>query len=192
MNGSGAGSEEQPEWLTLGLAAKYLGVAPSSLRKWADSGRVSTFRTPGAHRRFRKRDLDEFLVRSSSSGQPPGGPLILVVDDEPGIRAYVRASLEPDGYQVEEAAEAEEGLELAEAHSPDLVLIDTIMARTDGWEMLRRLRESRGNTTPQVIMFSAREEGDERLARSRGANAFIGKPFDPRRLVERARRALPL
>ena len=186
------GHVEQPDWLTLGEAARYLGVAPSSLRKWADSGRLGTFRTPGGHRRFRKGDLDEFLDRSSSSSPAFSGPRILVVDDEPGIRAYVRASLEPDGYLVEEAAEAEAGLELVEAHPPDLVLIDTTMPQTDGWEMLRRIRERLGTVTPMVIMFSAREEGDERLARARGASAFIGKPLDPRLLVERARRALPL
>src|ERR687898_892 len=54
----------QPEWLTLGQAAKYLGVAQSTMRKWSDLGRVSAFYTPGGHRRYRRSDLDQFLHRS--------------------------------------------------------------------------------------------------------------------------------
>ena len=51
----------QPEWLTLGQAAKYVGVAQSTMRKWSDLGRVSAFYTPGGHRRYRRADLDQFL-----------------------------------------------------------------------------------------------------------------------------------
>ena len=63
----------QPEWLTLGQAAKYVGVAQSTMRKWSDLGRVSAFYTPGGHRRYRRADLDQFLDRSwsPSSGVSP-------------------------------------------------------------------------------------------------------------------------
>ena len=59
----------EPDWLTLGQAAKYLGVAQSTIRKWSDQGRVPAFYTPGGHRRYRRGDLDAFLERSG-----PGGP----------------------------------------------------------------------------------------------------------------------
>ena len=58
----------QPEWLTLGQAAKYLGVAQSTMRKWSDLGRVPAFYTPGGHRRYRRSDLDQFLDRSGPAG----------------------------------------------------------------------------------------------------------------------------
>jgi excisionase family DNA binding protein len=183
---------EQSEWLTLGQAAKYLGVAQSTIRKWCDSGRVPAFTTPGGHRRFRRSDLDDFLERSRPSSRSHGGPVILVVDDEPGVRAYVRASLEPVGYEIEESEGVEEGLRLVETRPPDLIMIDVTMSRADGWELLRRLRERRGERMPLVIVFSSLEESDEQLARSRGASAYYGRPLDPRRLVERARQALPL
>ena len=54
----------EPVWLTLGQAAKYLGVAQSTIRKWSDGGRVPAFYTPGGHRRYRRADLDAFLERS--------------------------------------------------------------------------------------------------------------------------------
>jgi len=184
----------QPElgWLTLGQAARYLGVAQSTMRKWADSNVVEVFTTPGGHRRFRRGDLDAFLERSRPQADEQRGPRILVVDDEPGIRAYVRASLEPEGYAVEEAASSEEGLVLLEARSPDMLMIDVVMPQMDGWEMLRRVRDRYGEGTLPVLMFSAVQDGTEQLARAHGADGFIGKPLDPRKLLDRVRRALPL
>lgn len=183
--------DAQSEWLTLGRAADYLGVAQSTIRKWCDAGRVPAFTTPGGHRRFRKGDLDAFLESSRPGAGSNHGPLILIVDDEPGVPAYVRASLEPDGYHIEEATEPDEALRLAESRSPDLIMIDASMPR-GGWEVLRRLRERHGEGTPPVLMFSSLDEADEQRAHSLGAQASFGRPLDPRRLVESARQALPL
>jgi excisionase family DNA binding protein len=173
-----------PEWLTLGQAASYLGVAQSTIRKWSDSGRLSAFYTPGGHRRFRRRDLDAFLA--GSRGAPAHGtPLVLVVDDDARLREFVRVNLEMDGYAVREAASAEEGLAALEEESPDLILLDVMMPGIDGWEMLRRVQERHGVGTIPVIMFSGKvnEAAAERAA-EHGAQAFIGKPFDPVQLIE--------
>src|SRR5207302_8907941 len=99
----------ETEWLTLGQAAKYLGVAQSTIRKWSDLGRVPAFYTPGGHRRYRRGDLGAFLQRSGP-GKPARGPLVLVVDDDSTVREVVRINLEMEGYTVREAANAEEGL----------------------------------------------------------------------------------
>ena len=93
----------------LGQAAKYLGVAQSTIRKWSDLGRVPAFYTPGGHRRFRRRDLDMFLEHSGPAPREPTGPTILIVDDDDRLREYVRANLELEGYVVREAGNAEEG-----------------------------------------------------------------------------------
>src|SRR2546423_1436227 len=122
-----------PDWLTLGQAAKYLGVAQSTIRKWSDQGLVPAFYTPGGHRRFRRRDLDSFLARSGRGGRP--GPLVLIVDDDPGVRRYVRASLEAEGCSVREAASAEEGLGALEEEPPDLILHDVMTPQGGRWEM---------------------------------------------------------
>jgi excisionase family DNA binding protein len=186
----------QPDWLTLGQAAKYLGVAQSTMRKWSDLGRVSAFYTPGGHRRYRRSDLDQFLDRSGPS--PSGvsseaGPLVLIVDDDERLREYVRVNLEAEGYIVREAASAQEALVALGEESPDLILLDVMMPEVDGWEALRRIQEHTGVGAIPVIMFSGKVNGEsEAEARSRGAHGFIGKPFDPRSLIESTKQQLPV
>ncbi|HYY63978.1 MAG TPA: response regulator [Gaiellaceae bacterium] len=181
-----------PEWLTLGQAAKYLGVAQSTIRKWSDNGRVPAFYTPGGHRRYRRSDLDNFLDRSGPGGGTQQGPLVLIVDDDARVREYVRVNLEMEGYSVREAGSAEEGLAVLEEVSPDLVLLDVMMPEVDGWEMLRRLQERHGVGAIPVIMFSGKiDETAAEEASARGAQGFIGKPFDPQQLIERAKQLLP-
>ena len=180
----------EPDWLTLGQAAKYLGVAQSTIRKWSDQGLLPAFYTPGGHRRFRRRDLDSFLARSGRGGQP--GPLVLIVDDDPGLRRYVRASLESEGYAVREAGSAKEGLAALEEESPDLILLDVMMPKIDGWEMLRLVQERHGVGAIPVIMFSGRVDEGAAEAVQRGAKAFVGKPFDAEQLVESTKQLLPV
>jgi excisionase family DNA binding protein len=181
-----------PEWLTLGQAAKYLGVAQSTIRKWSDQGRVPAFYTPGGHRRYRRGDLDTFLDRSGPGGNVAQGPLILIVDDDARVREYVRVNLELEGYAVREAASAEEGLAVLEEVSPDLVLLDVMMPEVDGWEMLRRVQERHGVGAIPVVMFSGKVDEDVAAeATARGAQGFLGKPFDPQQLIEHTKQLLP-
>jgi excisionase family DNA binding protein len=181
----------EPDWLTLGQAAKYLGVAQSTIRKWSDQGRVPAFYTPGGHRRYRRSDLDDFLERSGPS-PTTGGPTILIVDDDPRLREYVRVNLEMDGYAVREAGSAEEGLNVLEESTPDLVLLDVMMPEMDGWEMLRRVQERHGVGTIPVIMFSGKvDEQEAPEATLRGAQGFIGKPFNPQELIDQTKQLLP-
>jgi excisionase family DNA binding protein len=181
-----------PDWLTLGQAAKYLGVAQSTIRKWSDQGRVPAFYTPGGHRRYRRSDLDNFLNRSGPGGSMQQGPLILIVDDDERVREYVRVNLEMEGYAVREAGSADEGLGVLEEVSPDLILLDVMMPEVDGWEMLRRVQERHGVGAIPVVMFSGKvneQSADE--ATSLGAQGFVGKPFDPQQLIEHAKQLLP-
>src|SRR5947199_3822171 len=181
----------ETEWMTLGQAAKYLGVAQSTIRKWSDIGRVPAFYTPGGHRRFRRADLDAFLDRSGP-GKPARGPLVLVVDDDPQVRELVRINLEIEGYAVREAGNAEEGLAAVEDDAPDLILLDVMMPQVDGWEMLRRVQERHGIGSIPVVMFSGQlESSAERQAEERGAQGFVGKPFDLRTLIDQTKQILP-
>jgi excisionase family DNA binding protein len=183
----------EPDWLTLGQAAKYLGVAQSTIRKWSDSGRVPAFYTPGGHRRYRRGDLDAFLDRSGPGGRTRAGPVVLVVDDDSGVRALVRANLEAEGYAVREAASAREGLAALEEEAPDLVLLDVMMPEVDGWEMLRRVQERFGVAAVPVIVFSGKvEERSVRDAASRGASGFLGKPFDLQHLIDQTKQIVPV
>ena len=179
----------EPDWLTLGQAAKFLGVAQSTIRKWSDQGRVPAFYTPGGHRRYRRRDLETFLDRSGPGGRT-GGPLVLVVDDDERLREFMRVNLELGGYSVREASSGEEALDAIEDQAPALVLLDVVMPGIDGWQMLQRMQERHGSIP--VIMFSGQVDsnvaGD---AEERGARGFVGKPFDPQQLIERAKQLVP-
>src|SRR3954467_11227788 len=118
----------EPDWLTLAQAAKFLGVAQRTMRKWSAQAPVPAFYPPGGHRRYRRRDLDSFLERSGPGGSPePAGPLVLIVDDDAAIREHVPVQLELEGYSVREAGSAEEGLAALEQQSPDLILLDVMM-----------------------------------------------------------------
>jgi excisionase family DNA binding protein len=179
-----------PDWLTLGQAARYLGVAQSTIRKWSDDGRVRAFYTPGGHRRYRRADLEAFLERSGPGGGGEG-PVVLIVDDDEGLREYVRTRLEAEGYAVREAGSAEAGLQVLEEATPDLVLLDVMMPEVDGWEMLRLVQERHGVGTIPVVMFSGKADAPVDEAASRGAQGFIGKPFDPQELVDQTKQLLP-
>jgi excisionase family DNA binding protein len=186
----------EPDWLTLGQAAKYLGMAQSTIRKWSDTGRLPAFYTPGGHRRYRRADLDHFLERGGAHAfvprRPEGRRLILIVDDDESLREFVRVNLEMEGYAVREAADATEGLAALEEEPPDLILLDVMMPKVDGWEMLRRVQERHGVGAIPVIMFSGKVD-EEALedATSRGAQGFIGKPFHPQQLIDSTKQLVP-
>jgi len=189
--GGGTSGGEGTEWLTLGQAASYLGVAQSTVRKWSDGGRLSAFYTPGGHRRFRRSDLDAFLAGSSGGAAAAARLLVLIVDDDERLREFVRVNLEMDGYLVREAGSAEEGLAALEEEPPDLVLLDVMMPQVDGFEMLRRMQERHGLGSVPVIMFSGKvDEETSNRAEREGAQAFIGKPFDPQALIESTKQLL--
>src|SRR5437660_64320 len=103
---------DEQDWLTLGRAAKYLGMAQSTIRKWSDTGRLPAFYTPGGHRRYRRSDLDEFLAQGGKvfPRRGNGRRLILIVDDDDRLREFVRVNLEMEGYSVREASSADDGL----------------------------------------------------------------------------------
>jgi CheY-like chemotaxis protein len=91
---------------------------------------------------------------------------------------------------VREAASADEALDALEDQAPELVLLDVVMPGVDGWQMLQRMQERHGSIP--VIMFSGKVD-DESVADAerRGARAFVGKPFDPHQLIERAKQLVP-
>ncbi len=185
--GPPAGGEA--DWMTLGQAATYLGVAQSTVRKWSDGGRLPAFYTPGGHRRFRRADLDAFLGGSRApSGQ--SGRLVLVVDDDERLREFIRVNLEMDGFTVREASNAAEGLAALEEESPDLILLDVMMPGMSGWDMLQRVQEQHGVGTIPVIMFSGQVDVPADQAAERGAQVFLGKPVDPQQLIEATKRLI--
>ena len=113
---------------------------------------------------------------------------ILVVDDEPAIRRFLRASLPAHGYEVFEAGTGREAVEGVRAHRPDLVILDLGLPDLDGVEVTRLLREW---TSLPIIILSVREQEDDKVAAlDAGADDYVTKPFGIGELLARMRVAL--
>jgi excisionase family DNA binding protein len=180
----------QAQWLTLGQAATYLGVADSTARKWAAEGRLPAYSTPGGHRRFRISDLEAFLDESRVESPAHDRSSVLIVDDNERHRAMVRFALEGDGYHVREASTAAEGLEAIDEQPPDLILLDVLLENFDGWEMLCHLRETHGLEAVPVLMFAGRDPKAPHNSRRGGVKGFVGAGATPHAVVEAAKRVL--
>jgi two-component system chemotaxis response regulator CheY len=106
---------------------------------------------------------------------------ILVVDDARLIRAYYRAVLEPDGYQIDEAMNGLEALERLLMQPADLLIVDINMPKMDGLTFLQRLRrgERPGAVTPALMTSTEAQAKDKVAAREAGANFYLVKPIAP-------------
>ncbi len=123
-------------------------------------------------------------VTPTRSPYPQPMTRILVVDDEPHIVDVVRAYLVREGYEVTTAADGDAALERVAADRPDLVVLDVMLPRRSGFDVLREIR-ARG-ASPAVIMLTARDEVIDRVAGLEiGADDYVAKPFEPRELVAR-------
>ena len=115
-------------------------------------------------------------------------PLVLVVEDEPQLRRYLRTTLTANGYRMEEALGGEEALRLAAALRPDLVLLDLGLPDLDGLEVTQRLRE--WSPVPIIVVSARGQEEDKIRALDRGADDYLTKPFGSGELLARIRVAL--
>jgi DNA-binding response OmpR family regulator len=119
------------------------------------------------------------------------GGRVLVVDDEEGIRVLCRVNLELGGYDVLEAADGFTALEVARTQRPDLIFLDIMMPRMDGWEVLEQLKEDPATAAIPVVLLTARtSEEDQIRGWGEGILEYLSKPFNPQRLVEWAEQAL--
>jgi diguanylate cyclase (GGDEF)-like protein len=116
---------------------------------------------------------------------------ILVVDDDPDIARFVEVNLRSAGYEVAVAGDGEEALERASAIRPDLVLLDVMMPRIDGFEVAQRLRKNPQTANTSIIMLTAKAlSADKVTGLQSGADDYIIKPFDPIELLARVKGTL--
>lgn len=113
---------------------------------------------------------------------------ILVVDDEKKIVALVRAYLERDGYEVAEAFDGVQALEVFRGEKPDLVVLDLMLPEIDGLEVCREIRRS--SEVPVIMLTARSEDVDKLVGLELGADDYMTKPFSPRELVARVRAVL--
>ena len=116
---------------------------------------------------------------------------VLIVEDEANIRQLVKYNLEKESFQVIEAEDGLQGLRLAKAEKPDLVLLDLMLPQMDGLEVCRSLKGNQATAALPIIMLTAKsEEIDKVIGLELGADDYMTKPFSPRELVARVKAVL--
>jgi len=120
----------------------------------------------------------------------PGTSLrVLLVDDEPAIRRFLRLSFDAEGYQVEEAGDGKVALDILRTKAPDLLILDLGLPDLDGFEVIRQLRDL-GSSIPIVVLSSRTDEKGKVQALDLGADDYVTKPFGIDELLARTRTAL--
>jgi DNA-binding response OmpR family regulator len=114
---------------------------------------------------------------------------VLVVDDDAVIRQLISVNLELEGFEVHTAEDGQDCLDKVVEVDPDVVTLDVMMPRLDGWETAARLRARPETAAVKVILLSARaQEADLERGSKIGVDSYVTKPFDPDHLVSEVRR----
>ena len=113
---------------------------------------------------------------------------ILLVDDEPSIVKMVGKRLEVEGFEVVIAMDGREGLTKARTVSPDLIVLDLMLPKLNGYEVCAMLKQDTRYQQMPIVLFTARvQEKDEQLGKECGADAYVRKPFRAQELLEKIR-----
>jgi two-component system, OmpR family, KDP operon response regulator KdpE len=115
-------------------------------------------------------------------------PIIVLIEDEPQIRRFLRTTLGSQGYRLFEAATGADGLVEAASRQPDVVIVDLGLPDIDGLEVIRRIRE--WSTVPILVLSARGQEADKVVALDVGADDYVSKPFGAEELLARVRVAL--
>ena len=114
---------------------------------------------------------------------------VLVVDDDDVIRQLITVNLELEGFEVATAVDGQDCLDKVKHVAPDVITLDIMMPRLDGWEAAGRLRADPETAGIKVVLLSARaQEADLERGSRIGVDAYLTKPFDPDELIEVVRR----
>jgi DNA-binding response OmpR family regulator len=124
-------------------------------------------------------------VPAVQKGDPMVPNRVLVVEDDAGVRGLLQTILEDEGFEIVLAADGEEGLRLAKAVDPSVVLIDVMMPGLGGPEVLRRLRRADGTLPFAVLVLTGAVESVEPLRYELGPDSILEKPFDITKLADR-------
>ena len=116
---------------------------------------------------------------------------ILVVDDEPDFRMMIRARLEANGYEVSEAEDGAIGLQKARDTKPDLIILDVMMPKMDGYKVARLLKfDERHRNIPIILLTARSQQNDRETGMEVGGDAYLTKPYKPEEMLETVTRLL--
>jgi DNA-binding response OmpR family regulator len=180
-------------------SVKGTGLGLTLVRQIVDAhgGRVEVDSAPGRGSTFRLK-LPVTVRRDGRRGRraahsfPRSGGLmqrILIVEDEESILMALQDDLEMEGYRVDTATDGAAGLDMARSKSYDVIVLDVMLPRLDGFAVCTQLRRE-GVATPVLILTARGQEIDRVLGLELGADDYVTKPFSPRELVARIRAVL--
>jgi DNA-binding response OmpR family regulator len=116
---------------------------------------------------------------------------LLIVDDEDGVRALVRMTLDTGDYQIIEASDGHEALDLAREHRPDLILLDVMLPDLSGMDVCRKIKDDPDLASTTIVMLTARAQtSDVGDAEEAGADGYFTKPFSPIALMRKVESVL--
>jgi two-component system, OmpR family, alkaline phosphatase synthesis response regulator PhoP len=116
---------------------------------------------------------------------------ILVTEDSPTILEILKSVLSEEGYEVIAAADGQQALDLARTEKPDLIILDLMLPKIDGYKVCRMLKFDEKYKEIPIIMLTARtKDEDEQLGKEVGADAYIKKPFQPEMIVDKIKEFL--
>jgi excisionase family DNA binding protein len=177
--------------LTTNDVARYCQVSPVTVFRWIKSGELKAYTTPGGHHRIRQSDFRGFLIRRGMpideaffSGR--NSKRILVVDDEPDVLAVIARSLKRDAYELETAMNGfEAGMKLADFR-PDLLILDLMMPRVDGFEVCELVHSIPAYSHVKILIVTG-YASEENIARAleAGADDYLEKPLNIHELQQK-------
>jgi two-component system, OmpR family, alkaline phosphatase synthesis response regulator PhoP len=119
------------------------------------------------------------------------GKKILITEDSPTILEILKSVLVEQGYEVIVATDGQEALEKARTEKPDLMILDLMLPKIDGYKVCRMLKFDEKYKNIPIIMLTARtKESDEKLGREVGADAYMKKPFEPEMIIDQIKKLL--
>jgi len=182
--------------LTTGDVARYCQVSPVTVFRWIKNGKLKAYTTPGGHHRVRQSDFRDFLF---SSGMPVDEEFfsgrtrkhILIVDDESDVIEIISRALEKGPYELETAIDGfEAGLKLSD-FKPDLLILDLMMPRVNGFEVCELVRSNSTYRHMKILIVTgyASEENIARALKA-GADDYLAKPLNIHELQQKVKALL--
>jgi excisionase family DNA binding protein len=174
--------------------SRLLHVNPRSVINWIEQDRLSSYRTPGGHRRIRREDLVAFLRKHqipTPAELADGTYSIFIVEDEEEIVDLIRNFLSRQGgYDISSASNGISALIEIGRSKPDLIILDIRIPGVDGLEVCRRIKADPTNTAA-IVAISGQAEVEQKILQT-GADAFLAKPLNLDRLLAESKRLLRL
>jgi excisionase family DNA binding protein len=174
--------------LTTFQAAEFCSMSFMTIKRWIHSGKLPAFKTPGGHHRILGKDLIAFMQENNiplSQDAPPIRKKILIVDDEEPIRNAIKHYLADQNFEV---ATAEDGFEAGitvTQFKPDLIILDLMMPKMDGFKVLERIKHNPVMQHIRLLVLTGFGTDENILmAYNCGANSVLTKPIEMKKLLD--------